>query len=63
MLIALIAMAFIVLTILIRGPLSDAALKGAQEGALTFIEPRVFEAIGVISFAVRTLQYPCRGEI
>ncbi len=48
----MVAMTFIVFTVLIRGPLSDPELKGTTEHVYTIIKPKVFEAIGVISFAV-----------
>jgi sodium-coupled neutral amino acid transporter 11 len=51
----MVAMSFIVITILIRAPLTDPALRGSTEEVFTIIKPKVFEAIGVISFAVSDL--------
>jgi sodium-coupled neutral amino acid transporter 11 len=50
--IALLGMLIIVLSVLIEGSrLADPALRGDPSARFTFIEPRIFEAIGVISFA------------
>ncbi|GAA5897125.1 hypothetical protein JCM6882_001799 [Rhodosporidiobolus microsporus] len=48
---ALISMVVIVVSVGIRGPGVDDSLKGDPAARWTFLEPGVFEAIGVISFA------------
>jgi sodium-coupled neutral amino acid transporter 11 len=48
---ALVGMLIIVCSVLIEGSRVDDALKGSDSARFTFIQPRVFEAIGVISFA------------
>lgn len=48
---ALLGMIVIVTSVLIRAPQSPAELKGDPELRLTIIQPGVFQAIGVISFA------------
>ncbi|CAA7263147.1 unnamed protein product [Cyclocybe aegerita] len=48
---ALIGMFIIVGSVLIEGPHVPPELKGAQEGKFSIIEPAIFQAIGVISFA------------
>ncbi|GAA5970576.1 hypothetical protein JCM11641_007359 [Rhodosporidiobolus odoratus] len=48
---ALISMVVIVFSVGIRGPGVDETLKGDSSTRWTFLEPGVFEAIGVISFA------------
>jgi hypothetical protein len=45
-------MLVIVLSVVIRGPQVDPELKGSRAHVFTVIGPKVFEAIGVISFAV-----------
>ena len=51
--IALVSMFVIVFSVLVRGPGVDPSLRGSDENVFSVIQPRVFEAIGVISFAVR----------
>lgn len=51
--VALVSMFVIVFSVLVRGPTVDETLRGSSENVFSFIKPRVFEAIGVISFAVR----------
>lgn len=48
---ALVGMLVIVCSVLIEGSRVDDALKGSDSARFTIIQPRVFEAIGVISFA------------
>lgn len=48
---ALIGMIIIVLAVLFEGPHVPPELKGDQVGKFSFIEPGIFQAIGVISFA------------
>lgn len=48
---ALIGMLIIVFSVLIEGPHVPPELKGRQQGRFSFIEPGIFQAIGVISFA------------
>ncbi|PPQ98624.1 hypothetical protein CVT24_003957 [Panaeolus cyanescens] len=48
---ALFGMVIIVLSVLIEGPHVPIELKGEQNNKFTFIEPGLFQAIGVISFA------------
>jgi sodium-coupled neutral amino acid transporter 11 len=50
--VALVSMFVIVLSVLVRGPTVDVSLRGSDENVFSFMKPRVFEAIGVISFAV-----------
>jgi len=45
-------MLIIVVSVVIKGPLVDPELRGSRDEVFTFIRPKVFEAIGVISFAV-----------
>jgi sodium-coupled neutral amino acid transporter 11 len=45
-------MLIIVVSVVIKGPLVDSELRGSRDEVFTFIRPKVFEAIGVISFAV-----------
>lgn len=49
---ALVSMLIIVFAVVVRGVAAPVDLRGSSEGALAFMKPRVFEAIGVISFAV-----------
>lgn len=42
----------IVASVTLRGPFVDDSLRGPTEGIFSVIEPKVFEAIGVMSFAV-----------
>lgn len=44
-------MLVIVCSVLIEGSRVDDSLKGSDSARFTVIQPRVFEAIGVISFA------------
>ncbi|KAG7563097.1 hypothetical protein FFLO_01405 [Filobasidium floriforme] len=48
---AVLSMLVIVLSVVIRGPQVDPELKGSRAHVFTVIGPKVFEAIGVISFA------------
>ncbi|KAG8936851.1 hypothetical protein FRC02_010713 [Tulasnella sp. 418] len=48
---ALVGMAIIVISVLIEGPKVSEDLKGNPSARFTIIQPRIFEAIGVISFA------------
>ena len=48
---ALLGMIIIVSSVLVRAPQSPAELKGDPELRFTIIQPAVFQAIGVISFA------------
>ncbi|KAI5455453.1 hypothetical protein NCC49_000263 [Naganishia albida] len=48
---ALVSMFVIVFSVLVRGPGVDPSLRGSDENVFSVIQPRVFEAIGVISFA------------
>lgn len=48
---ALIGMVIIVLAVLLEGPHVPPEMKGDQVGKFSFIEPGIFQAIGVISFA------------
>lgn len=48
---ALLGMIIIVSSVLIRAPQSPTELKGDPELRLTIVQPGVFQAIGVISFA------------
>jgi len=48
---ALIGMLIIVISVLIEGPHVPPELKGTQEGKFSIVEPGIFQAIGVISFA------------
>ncbi|KAF9049747.1 amino acid transporter [Panaeolus papilionaceus] len=48
---ALVGMLIIVASVLIEGPHVPSELKGDQNNMFTFIEPGIFQAIGVISFA------------
>ncbi|KAM0745666.1 hypothetical protein T439DRAFT_295098 [Meredithblackwellia eburnea MCA 4105] len=48
---ALVSMVVIVVSVAVRGPGVDDALKGDHEDRWTFVESGFFEAIGVISFA------------
>ncbi|KAF9566763.1 AAAP amino acid permease [Agrocybe pediades] len=48
---ALVGMLIIVVSVFIEGPHVPANLKGKQEGKFSIIEPGIFQAIGVISFA------------
>lgn len=45
-------MLVIVVSVVIKGPGVDPELRGSRDHVFTIIEPKVFEAIGVISFAV-----------
>ncbi|CED85318.1 amino acid transporter [Phaffia rhodozyma] len=49
--IALVGMLIIVCSVLIEGSRVDDKLRGSDDARWTIIKPRVFEAIGVISFA------------
>jgi sodium-coupled neutral amino acid transporter 11 len=42
----------IVLSVVVRGPAVDPALRGSHDEVFTWFKPQIFEAIGVISFAV-----------
>jgi len=48
---ALLSMIVIVSSVLIRAPQSPAELKGDPELRFTIVQPGIFQAIGVISFA------------
>ncbi|KAH9485392.1 Vacuolar amino acid transporter 2 [Psilocybe cubensis] len=48
---ALVGMLIIVCSVFIEGPHVPQELKGSQEGKFSIIEPGIFQAIGVISFA------------
>ncbi|KAG8907937.1 hypothetical protein FRB99_001445 [Tulasnella sp. 403] len=48
---ALIGMLIIVGSVVFEGPHANSSLKGDPSQKFTIIEPRIFEAIGVISFA------------
>lgn len=48
--VSLLAIVFIVFSVVISGPFLPAEFKGSREGAITFLKPGVFQAIGVISF-------------
>ena len=48
---ALLGMIIIVSSVLIRAPQTPTELKGDRELRFTFVQPGVFQAIGVISFA------------
>jgi sodium-coupled neutral amino acid transporter 11 len=48
---ALLSMIIIVTSVLIRAPQSPVELQGDPELRLTIVQPGVFQAIGVISFA------------
>lgn len=48
---ALLGMLVIVCSVLIEGSRVSPEMMGADSERFTFIRPRVFEAIGVISFA------------
>ncbi|KAF8906531.1 amino acid transporter [Gymnopilus junonius] len=48
---ALVGMLIIVFSVLIEGPHVPPELKGKREGRFSLIEPGIFQAIGVISFA------------
>ncbi|PPQ67311.1 hypothetical protein CVT25_005895 [Psilocybe cyanescens] len=48
---ALVGMLIIVFSVFIEGPHVPQELKGKQEGKFSIIEPGIFQAIGVISFA------------
>lgn len=48
---ALIGMVIIVCSVVFEGPHASSTLKGDPNQRFTVIEPRIFEAIGVISFA------------
>lgn len=50
--IALVSMFIIVFSVLVRGPTVDPSLRGSDENVFSVMHSRVFEAIGVISFAV-----------
>lgn len=45
-------MFIIVFSVLVRGPTVDPSLRGSDENVFSVMHSRVFEAIGVISFAV-----------
>lgn len=49
---ALVSMFIIVFSVLVRGPTVDPSLRGSDEHVFSVMHSRVFEAIGVISFAV-----------
>lgn len=51
---ALVGMVIIVIAVLLEGPHVPPELKGDQVGKFSFIEPGIFQAIGVISFAFGT---------
>lgn len=46
------SMGIIVFSVVFRGVAVDSSLRGSPSAALSIIRPGVFEAIGVISFAV-----------
>ncbi|KAF8161095.1 AAAP amino acid permease [Crassisporium funariophilum] len=48
---ALVGMLIIVISVLVEGPHVPVELKGTQEGMYSVVEPGIFQAIGVISFA------------
>jgi len=48
---ALVGMLIIVISVFVEGPHVPANMKGKQEGKFSIIEPGIFQAIGVISFA------------
>lgn len=49
---ALVSMIVIVSSVVLRGVAVDPSLRGSSLSVLSLIRPGVFEAIGVISFAV-----------
>jgi sodium-coupled neutral amino acid transporter 11 len=49
---ALVSMGIIVCSVVLRAVAVEDELRGPPMAALSFIKPGVFEAIGVISFAV-----------
>lgn len=59
--VALVSMFVIVFAVLVRGPSVDPSLRGSDENVFSVLQPRVFEAIGVISFAVRPLLIASRS--
>jgi sodium-coupled neutral amino acid transporter 11 len=49
--VALLGMLIIVISVIIEGPHSSPELRGDPSKRFTFVEPGIFQAIGVISFA------------
>lgn len=49
-------MLIIVFSVVVRGVAAPPELRGTSEDVFAVMKPRVFEAIGVISFAVRIKQ-------
>ena len=49
-------MGIIVISVVLRGVAVDPSLRGPSLDALSLIRPGVFQAIGVISFAVSLLR-------
>lgn len=53
----------IVASVLIRGPGVAPELRGSQENVYSILNGRVFEAIGVISFAVSRLEVSALSDL
>lgn len=49
---ALLSMFVIVGSVVLKGPTVDASLRGSRDHVYTIVTSKVFESIGVISFAV-----------
>ena len=60
---ALVSMMVIVTSVVFRGVAVEPSLRGSSLHAFSIIRPGVFEAIGVISFAVRRLRQSLRRQL